>query len=357
MARLDRHLEQLLAARGSDLHLSAGRAPIIRVHGELRPIPGEGQLTAERLTELLAEVLPEPDQNKAAIGHDLDFAYALDTRARFRVNVFRQQRGSGAVFRVISTRIPTLAELGIPESLSRFARLEHGLVLVTGPTGSGKSTTLAAIIDQINSERSGHILTIEDPIEYVHENRRCLVTQREVGTSARSFAAALRVAIRQDPDVILVGEMRDLETISLTLTAAETGALVFGTVHTSSAAKTVDRIVDVFPEAEQEMARALLASTLKGIVSQRLVPTSDGRGRACAIEIANVNFGLANLIREGKTFQITSAIQAGKSEGMQTLEQALAGLVEQGRITREVAYGAAVNKEYVATLVGMPKAP
>jgi len=356
MPAVDRYLAVLLEKGASDLHLSAGRPPLLRLHGSLAAVSGEPPLSPAVVQQLVDEIVPEHMKNRQgdeALA-DLDFAYQLDTRGRFRVNSFRQQRGGGAVLRVIPTKIPTIAELGLPPAIERFAKLKHGLVLVTGPTGSGKSTTLASIINHINLERNGHILTIEDPIEFVHENRKCLVTQREIGPHATSFAGALRVAIREDPDVILVGEMRDLETISLALTAAETGALVFGTLHTNSAAKTVDRMIDVFPHAEQDMARALLANSLKGILSQQLVRTVDGKGRACALEIAVCTFALSNLIREGKTFQLGSALQAGKADGMQSLEQALADLVAQKKISKEAAFATAINKDYVAGLIGMP---
>ncbi len=354
MPAIDRFLGALLDAKGSDLHLSAGRPPLIRQHGELTALQGEPVLTPEAVDSLLAEITPAHQKEKQDQGADLDFAYQFGRRGRFRVNAFRQQRGRGAVFRIIPSKCPTLAELGLPPVVAKLARARRGLVLVTGPTGSGKSTTLAAMINQINLDRPAHILTIEDPIEFVHENQRALVTQREIGAHAASFAGALRVAIRQDPDVILVGEMRDFETVSLALAAAETGALVFGTIHTNSAPKTVDRLIDVFPQAEQDMARSLLAGCLKGIISQQLVRTADGKGRVCALEIALCNFGIANLIREAKTFQMTSAIQAGRGEGMQTLEQGLFELVGSTKISKEAAYAAAINKEYMATLLGMP---
>ncbi|MBI5547317.1 MAG: type IV pilus twitching motility protein PilT [Deltaproteobacteria bacterium] len=356
MSGVDRFLEVLLEKGASDLHLSAGRPPLLRLHGSLVAISGEAPLSPADVEKLVDEIAPERMRQREGDESlaDLDFAHQMGSRGRFRVNVFRQQRGGGAVLRVIPTKIPTIAELGLPPTIERFARLRHGLVLVTGPTGSGKSTTLASIIHHINLERAAHILTIEDPIEFVHENRKSLVTQREIGPHATSFAGALRVAIRQDPDVILVGEMRDLETISLALTAAETGALVFGTLHTNSAAKTVDRMIDVFPQAEQEMARSLLANCLRGILSQQLVRTADGKGRACALEIAVCSFAVSNLIREGKTFQISSAIQSGKAEGMQTLEQALADLVEKKRISKEAAFATAINKDYLASLIGAP---
>ena len=352
MAAIDGLLATMLERGASDLHLSSGRPAMLRVNGELEPFGS--MLPSPEVRRLLEEVVPKHARTLAGEGGDLDFAYELPGRGRFRVNAFEQERGYGAVFRIIPTRIPTMQELALPAVMTRLARLRHGLVLLTGPTGSGKSTTLAALVSQINQERDGHILTIEDPIEFVHENKRCLVTQREIGAHARSFSEALRLAIREDPDVILVGEMRDFETISLALTAAETGALVFGTLHTNSASKTVDRIIDVFPEAEQDMARAMLAGSLKAIICQQLVRTADGKGRVAALEIAICNFGVANLIREGRTFQLASVMQAARGEGMQTLEQALAQLVEERKLTREAAWAAALNKEYLAQLVGLP---
>jgi twitching motility protein PilT len=352
MPEIDRFLATMLDRRASDLHLSSGRSAMLRVNGEL--VLFEGVLEAYDVQRMLDEIIPTRTRALAGDGGDLDFAYELPGRGRFRVNGFVQERGPGAVFRIIPTKIPTMDDLGLPPVVLKFARLRHGLVLVTGPTGSGKSTTLAAVIDRINTERSGHLLTIEDPIEFVHENKHCLVTQREVGCHAVSFASALRSATREDPDVVLVGEMRDLETVSLALSAAETGALVFGTLHTNSASKTVDRLIDVFPEAEQDMARAQLAGSLKGIVSQQLLRTADGKGRVAALEIAVCTFGVANLIREGRAFQLPSVMQAGRAEGMQTLEQALAELVEKKRITRETAWAAALNKEYLTTLLGPP---
>ena len=352
MPAIDRFLNLMLEQGGSDLHLSSGRPATVRVNGDLASF--DAPLPAAEVKRILDEIVPAHTREKAGEGGDLDFAYDLPGRGRFRVNAFEQERGPGAVFRIIPWQIPTMAELGLPPAVTRFAGLRHGLVLITGPTGSGKSTTLAAIIGHINGERSGHVLTIEDPIEFVHENKRCLVTQREIGAHAPAFASALRIAVRQDPDVILVGELRDLETIALTLTAAETGALVFATLHTNSATKTVDRLIDVFPEPEQEMARAMLAGSLKGIVCQQLLRTADGKGRVAALEVLVCNFGVANLIREGKTFQLPSIMQAAKGEGMQTLEQALADLVEKKRITREAAHAAALNKDYLATLIGLP---
>jgi twitching motility protein PilT len=355
--QIDRYLTTLLAQKASDLHLSAGRPPILRVHGELDPIPGAPELAAGAIEKMIGEIAPRAAVERAGDIGDMDFAYELPGQARFRVNAFRQQRGPGAVFRQIPTRIATFADLGLPTGLTRFAKLTSGLVLVTGPTGSGKSTTLAAIIDLINSERAGHILTIEDPIEFVHQDKKCLITQREIGSHSPSFAEAVRDALREDPNVILVGEMRDLETIGMALTAAETGALVFGTLHTNSASKTIDRLIDVFPESDQDLARTQLSSSLRGILCQQLVRTADGKGRVCALEIAVCTFGMANLIREGKTFQINSAIQSGKTDGMQTLEQSLAELVASGRITRDAGYAAANSKDYFASLVGMPPSP
>ncbi|HVO32165.1 MAG TPA: type IV pilus twitching motility protein PilT [bacterium] len=353
MPAVDRWLQALLAQKGSDLHFSAGRPAMMRVHGELVPIAG-GDMPPEQVRGLIDEVVPASTPNRGVEGADLDFAYELPGKARFRVNAFQQSRGPGAVFRIIPSRVPTLDELKMPPQLTKLSRLRRGLVLVTGPTGSGKSTTLAAMIDLINKEREGHILTIEDPIEFVHENQRALVTQREIGRDAPTFASALRAAIRQDPDIVLVGEMRDYETVSLALTAAETGALVFGTLHTNSASKTVDRLIDVFPEEEQEMARMLLAGCLKGIVSQQLLRTADGAGRVAALEIAFGTFGVSNLIREGRTFQLGSVLQAGKADGMQCLEQALSDLFNQKKITAEAAWNAALNKEYMGSLIPAP---
>jgi twitching motility protein PilT len=318
---------------GSDLHLSAGSAPMMRLHGELAPID-DRVLERENVHRMIYDILTDDQRRVFEEQRDLDFAIEIGEVARFRVNVFNQRRGQGAVFRVIPTQIRSFQELGLPEVVQSLALRENGLVLVTGPTGSGKSTTLAAMIDLVNSTQKKHIITLEDPIEFVHRSKSCLVNQREIGPHTRSFATALRAALREDPDVILVGEMRDLETISLALTAAETGHLVFATLHTKSAPKTVDRVVDAFPPAQQQQIRVQMAESLQGVVSQVLIPTKDRKGRVAALEIMVATVAIRNLIREAKTHQMPSAIQTGTALGMQSLEQALRNLVMQGRIDR-----------------------
>jgi twitching motility protein PilT len=328
MARIDRLFEQLQKSGGSDVHLSVGLPPHIRLHGHLEPMRQE-LLGIQEYEALVAEITPPETWREFREAGDVDFAYEVPGLARFRVNLLSQHRGPGAVFRIIPSKIQSLSELGLPAVLAHFARLERGLVLVTGPTGSGKSTTLAAIVDAINSTRSCHIVTVEDPIEFVHENKMSLITQREVGGHTSSFAQALRAAVREDPNVILVGEMRDLETISLALTSAEMGLLVFGTLHTNSAPKAVDRILDAFPAEEQEQIRMMLSESLAGVVAQQLLRRADRPGRIAAIEVLVGSPALANLIREGKTHQIGSHMQAGKGAGMITMDQALLFLVEQ----------------------------
>jgi twitching motility protein PilT len=323
---------------GSDLHLSAGSPPLMRLHGELTVIEG-GVLTRDAVHRMVYEILNDDQRRLFEEHRDLDFAIEVGELARFRVNVFIQRNGEGAVFRVIPTQIRSFQELGLPEVVQTLALRENGLVLVTGPTGSGKSTTLAAMIDLVNSTQKKHIITLEDPIEFVHRSKKCLVNQREIGSHTKSFAAALRAALREDPDVILVGEMRDLETISLALTAAETGHLVFGTLHTKSAPKTMDRIIDAFPPAQQQQVRVQLAEALQGVISQVLIPTKDRKGRVAAFEIMVATVAIRNLIREGKTHQMPSSIQTGTQVGMQSLEQALRNLVMQGRIDRTHAEG------------------
>jgi len=321
---------------GSDLHLSAGSRPLMRLHGELTPLEEE-ELSKDTVHRMIYEVLNDDQRRLFEENRDLDFAIELGEVARFRVNVFNQRNGQGAVFRVIPTRIPTFEELGLPEVVRTLATRENGLVLVTGPTGSGKSTTLAAMIDLVNSRSKKHIITLEDPIEFVHKSKSGLVNQRELGSHTKSFASALRAALREDPDVILVGEMRDLETISLALTAAETGHLVFATLHTKSAPKTIDRVIDAFPPTQQQQIRVQLAEALQGVVSQLLLPTKDKKGRVAALEIMVATVAIRNLIREAKTHQIPSSIQTGMQLGMQSLEQALRNLVIQGRVDRAQA--------------------
>jgi twitching motility protein PilT len=344
LAKIDGFFKYLVENKGSDLHLSVGSKPRIRKHGELEEINYQ-VLTNEIMKELLFEILTEEQKQKYMEKKDLDFAYEIPGFARFRANFFLQKRGFGAVCRVIPDNILSVEELGLPKQVLRFADLNRGLVLVTGPTGSGKSTTLASIIDYININRKDHILTVEDPIEFVHKNKGCLVNQREIESHTASFASALRAALREDPDVILVGEMRDLETIELALTAAETGHLVFGTLHTSSAAKTVDRIVDAFPSGQQAQIRTMLSESMKGVVAQQLLKRDDKPGRIAAIEIVFVNVAIANLIREGKTFQIPSMIQMGKAEGMQLLDQAIMELLMQKIVSPEEAFHKANDKK------------
>jgi twitching motility protein PilT len=322
----------------SDLHLSAGSKPLVRLHGELQPLD-DTVLTRDHVHKMIYEILNDEQRRVFEENRDLDFAIELGEVARFRVNVFNQRNGEGAVFRVIPTQIRSFQDLGLPEVLQTLAMRENGLVLVTGPTGSGKSTTLAAMIDLINQKTRKHIITLEDPIEFVHRSQSCLVNQREIGSHTKSFSAALRAALREDPDVILVGEMRDLETISLALTAAETGHLVFATLHTKSAPKTIDRIIDAFPPAQQQQIRVQLAEALQGVVSQLLLPTKDKKGRVAALEIMVANIAIRNLIREAKTHQMPSTIQTGTQLGMQSLEQALRNLVMQGRIDKAHAEG------------------
>jgi twitching motility protein PilT len=320
--------------KGSDLHLSAGEPPMIRIHGDMRKIDMP-PLDKDEVHRMIYDIMNDQQRMAYEENLELDFSFALGEIARFRVNVFRQLRGEAAVFRTIPTKIPTFEELNLPKVFVDIARLEKGLVLVTGPTGSGKSTTLAAIIDFINTEQKGHILTIEDPIEFVHKSKNCLVNQRELGPHTKSFANALRSALREDPDVILVGEMRDLETISLALTAAETGHLVFGTLHTSSAPKTVDRVIDVFPPAQQAQVRAMFAESIQAVISQALFKRKDGKGRIAAFEIMLGTPAIRNLIREAKIAQIPSIMQTSRQIGMQTMEVAVQELVAKNLVTRE----------------------
>lgn len=343
MVHIDALLTRALACGASDLHVRTGMSPLIRVHGRLRPLP-----EAEGVTEIdgaLLEILTDAQRQRFEARNDLDFAYEIPEVGRFRVNMLREHQGLGAVFRLLPTRIRTLDELRLPQVVYALARLEHGLVLVTGPTGSGKSTTLAAIVDYINQESDKHIVTIEDPLEFIHANKKSLVTQREVGAHTSSFAAALRAVLREDPDIVLLGELRDLESISLAITAAETGHLVFATLHTRTAASTVDRLIDVFPPDQQGQIRTMLADTLRGVVAQQLLIQADGQGRVIAVEILVGTTALANLIREGKTYQIPSLIQTGRREGMQTMDQAILELLRSKRITAQEAYRKAIDKD------------
>jgi len=327
----------------SDLHISAGEPPMIRIHGDMTRIKVPA-LDNQQVQKMVYDIMND-SQRKAFEEHlELDFSFSLGDIARFRVNAFRQNRGMAAVFRTIPTKILTLEQLNCPPIFKEIAMLPRGICLVTGPTGSGKSTTLAAMLNYRNEREKGHILTIEDPIEFVHESHNCLVSQREVGPHTHSFANALKSALREDPDVILVGEMRDLETISLALTAAETGHMVFGTLHTSSAPKTMDRIIDVFPAAEKEMVRSMLSESLRAVISQTLLKTSDGSGRIAAHEILIGNAAVRNLIRENKLAQLVSVMQTSQREGMQTLDMCLQELLDKGKITRQAAAEKAQNK-------------
>ena len=344
MARLDALFKILKDQGASDLHLAAGIPPHLRRHGVVAPVPDWPVFTHENLRAHLQELTTEKQWAHYTDNLDLDFAYAIPGLARFRANFFNQERGAGAVFRIIPERIRTLEELKAPAALAALANLEQGLVLVTGPTGSGKSTTLAAIIDQVNSTSGRHIITIEDPVEFVHVNKRSTLSQREVGVDTKSFANALRSAIRQDPGVILVGEMRDMETISLAITAAEMGVLVFGTLHTNSAPKTIDRVIDAFPTDQQQQVRTMLSESLAAVVSQLLLKTPDGAGRVAVHEILLKTPGLPNVIREGNTPMISSIIQQGKGQGMQVMDDVLFKLATEKKISVEDAFHKATHK-------------
>jgi len=339
---VDDLLRVLIESRGSDLHLSVGCSPTMRVDGELSAMNAE-RLTPTRINELIYAILTDEQIGEFEEKWELDFAYSVRGLSRFRVNVHRQRGTVGAVFRSVPVDPPSLDGLGMPDVLNRLAAKPRGLVLVTGPTGSGKSTTLAAMIREINVTRRRHIVTIEDPIEFLHRNEKSIVIQREVGSDTKSFSIALRHVLRQDPDVILIGEMRDLETIGAAITAAETGHLVLATLHTTSAAQTVDRIVDVFPPHQQEQVRVQLSTVLEGIVCQTLMPLADGKGRCCAQEILVATSAIRNLIREGKTHQMPSVLQSSASEGMQILDQALKTLVQQGKVVPQAAMAVASN--------------
>ncbi len=334
MARLDDLLRQMKQQGASDLHLTSGSAPYMRIHGDMVKLNYK-TVSAETCQSLIFEILNEKQKELFAEDWDLDLSYPLGGVGRFRVNVFMQRNGISGVFRLIPEEIKTIRELDLPEQLSQLIDVSEGLILVTGPTGSGKSTTLSALIHTINHDLQAHIITIEDPIEFVHENKNCLISQRELSSHTKSFNAALRAALREDPDIILVGEMRDLETISLAITAAETGHLVFGTLHTNSAIKTVDRVIDVFPEAQQTQIRVMLSESLRGVVAQSLLPRPDHQGRVPVVEILVNVPAVANLIREGKTHQIASVMQTGRAHGMMTFENGVQDLIQKGLVSRE----------------------
>ena len=333
--------------KASDLHLSSGLPPMIRVHGDVRRI-NLPPMEHKDVHAMVYDIMNDAQRKHYEDNFECDFSFEIPNLARFRVNAFNQNRGAGAVFRTIPSKVLTLEDLNAPRVFKDISEYPRGIVLVTGPTGSGKSTTLAAMINHINENQHAHILTVEDPIEFVHESKKCLINQREVGPHTHSFSNALRSALREDPDVILVGEMRDLETIRLALTAAETGHLVFGTLHTSSAAKTIDRVVDVFPAAEKEMVRSMLSESLRAVISQTLLKTKDGAGRVAAHEIMIGTPAIRNLIRESKVAQMYSAIQTGAQLGMQTLDQCLLDLVRRNVVSAIEARGKAANKENFA---------
>ena len=349
---LDDLLLYMLETGGSDLHISAGSPPVIRVRGEMQAIPDYGPMTPNMIQTTLTAIMNSKQSKKFEEEMELDFAYSIPGQARFRVNVLRQRGSMGAVMRTIPWEIKSLNDLNLPDSINKFADLPRGMVLVTGPTGSGKSTTLAAIVDRVNRTKRGHIMTIEDPVEFLHKHQGCIVNQREVGEDTHSFGHALKHVLRQDPDVILVGELRDLETISVALSAAETGHLVFATLHTQSAQETITRIIDVFPADQQQQVRTQLAATLQGVVCQTLCKTSDGNGRQAAVEIMVATSNIRALIRDDKLQQVQSALQAGSQYGMQTLNQHLADLVKQGRVNFDMAYEKCSDKKDLIDLLG-----
>jgi twitching motility protein PilT len=347
---IDRLFHRLVSEGASDLHMSSNEIPIIRKDGDMVRLSGESVLNAEELFALLSPIIPDTNRAQFEQENDTDFAYAIDGLARFRANLFRDRHGVGAVFRTIPAKIISAEKLGLSTAITDLCNLHKGLVLVTGPTGSGKSTTLCAMVDLINRTRSGHIITIEDPVEFVHENKQCLINQREIGQHTRSFKRALRAALREDPDVVLVGEMRDLETISIAIETAETGHLVFGTLHTTTAYSTIDRIIDQYPPDQQEQIRVMLSESLKGVVSQTLCKKIGG-GRVAALEILLVNHAVANLIREGKTFQIPSIMQTSKNVGMRLMNEALMDLVDKKLTPPEEAMSKAVDKGGFLTML------
>ena len=350
MAEIDRYLKFMTDNGASDFHLSTGVRPMFRIHGKMAAAGnGTAEFTAEQAFELIREILPERNLEEVRASNDTDFAYSILGLGRFRVNVFMDLNGPGAVFRHIPETVWTIEKLGLPPAISDLCLLSSGLVLVTGPTGSGKSTTLSAMVDHINQSRRDHIITIEDPIEFVHGNKRCLINHREVGQHTGSFKKALRAALREDPDIVLVGEMRDLETTEIAIEVAETGHLVLGTLHTRTASSTVDRIIDQFPSERQAQIRTMLSSSLKGVISQTLIPRADKGGRVAAFEILLVTAAVANNIRDGKTHQIPTAIQTGGKLGMRMLNDHLVALVKKGTVDPKEAYLKAVERQDLAS--------
>jgi twitching motility protein PilT len=349
-AAIDRLLGVMLEKKASDLHVSTTSPPLLRLDGEMLQIPGESAFSNESMQRMLMPIVPARNREEFERTHDSDFAYELPGRARFRVNVFMDLRGMGAVFRVIPSKILTVDDLGLPKDLLTLCHLPKGLVLVTGPTGSGKSTTLAALIDYINRTRSAHVITIEDPIEFVHPNKKCLINQRQVGEHTDSFKRALRAALREDPDIVLLGEMRDLETVSIAIETAETGHLVFGTLHTSSAPSTIDRIIDQYPPEQQNQIRVMLSSSLKGVISQMLCKKVGG-GRVAALEVMFAVPAIANLIRESKIFQIPSIMQTGRKLGMALMNDSLLRLVKEGVVSPEEALSKSYDRATLTTVL------
>jgi twitching motility protein PilT len=345
-------LDVVLERGASDLHLTVGAPPTIRLHGDLERLSEYPMMTPRALQGMIYAILPQKMRERLEQELELDMSYALPGRARFRVNVYFQRDSLGAAFRLIPYEIKTIDDLQLPNVVGDLARFPRGFVVVTGPTGSGKSTTLAGMVDIVNKERAAHIMTVEDPIEFLHKHERCIVNQREVGADTHSFSQALKHVLRQDPDVVLVGEMRDLETIGTAITAAETGHLVFATLHTQDAPQTIDRIIDVFPPHQQQQVRVQLATTLQGVVTQQLLQTSDGHSRVVAVEVLICTPAVRNLIREGKVHQIYSIMQAGGRFGMQTMDQSLANLVKAGQITQQLAYERCHDVEELNRLIG-----
>lgn len=344
-------LKKTIELRASDLHITVGYPPVMRINGKLVKY-GEELLTPEKNLSLVKQILDEDKFKLLEMNGELDTSYSIAGLGRFRINVYKQRGTYGMAIRVVPLRIPTIEELGLPAIVKELSRKQRGLILVTGPTGSGKSTTLASMLDCINKERSCHILTLEDPIEYLHKHNKSIINQREIGSDSKNFANALRAALRQDPDVILVGEMRDLETISIAITAAETGHLVLSTLHTIGASKTIDRIIDVFPPHQQQQIKIQLSAVLEGIISQQLLPRIDNEGRVLALEIMIATPAIRNLIREGKTHQIQTAIQTGMKFGMQTMDNSLINLFKQGLISKNTALDYAVDREFVSRFIG-----